>query len=167
MDKKAFFIKQVSAIIENKTQVKYKDLKCPSIYVPIRGFCIELALLDLGESVNLPPYSIYKLPWLGELKSIHITISLTKILAKLPRGIVDDILVQVNNFYYLVDFVVLDSEPVTKELNLVPLGRPFLVVTNALLSYWNGCMKIMFGDKTLELTYFTHARIQCHLKMKG
>ena len=46
--KKAFLIKQVSAIIQCKTPVKYKDLGCPTILVNIRGTCVKKALLDLG-----------------------------------------------------------------------------------------------------------------------
>ena len=58
VDKKAFLTEQVSAIIQCKTPVKYKDRGCPTIFVNIRGTCVEKALLDLGASVNLLPYSM-------------------------------------------------------------------------------------------------------------
>ena len=60
IDKKAFLTEQVSAIIQCKTLVKYKDPGCPTISVNIGGTCVEKALLDLGASVNLLPYSNYK-----------------------------------------------------------------------------------------------------------
>ena len=60
VDKKAFLTEQVSAIIQCKTPVKYKDPGCPTISVNIGGTCVEKALLDLGASVNLLPYSMYK-----------------------------------------------------------------------------------------------------------
>ena len=60
VNKKAFLTEHVSAIIECKTPVKYKDLGCPTISVNIEGTCVEKALLDLGASVNLLPYSMYK-----------------------------------------------------------------------------------------------------------
>ena len=60
VDKKAFLTEQVSAIIQCKTPVKYKDSGCLTILVNIRGTCVEKALLDLGASVNLLPYSLYK-----------------------------------------------------------------------------------------------------------
>ena len=59
VNKKAFLTEQVSAIIECKTLVKYKDPGCPTISVNIEGTCVEKALLDLGASVNLLPYSMY------------------------------------------------------------------------------------------------------------
>ncbi|RVW58653.1 hypothetical protein CK203_102752 [Vitis vinifera] len=73
------------------------------------------ALLDLGASVNLLPYSVYKQLGLGELKPTSITLSLADRSVKIPRGIIEDVLVQVDNFYYPVDFVVLDTDPIVKE----------------------------------------------------
>ena len=53
---KAFLTKQVSAIIQCKSPVKYKDSGYPTISLSIGGTCVEKALLDLGASVNLLPY---------------------------------------------------------------------------------------------------------------
>ena len=126
--KKAFLTEQVSAIIQCKTPMKYKDLGCPTISVDIGGIFVEKALLDLGASVNLLPYSVYKQPGLRELKPTTITLSLADRSVKIPKGTIEDVLVQVDKFYYLVDFVVLDIEPVAVGANYVPiiLGRPFL-----------------------------------------
>ena len=77
VNKKAFLIEQVSVIIQCKTPVKYKDPGCPTISVNIGGISVEKALLDLGASVNLLPYSMYKQLGLGELKPTSITLSLT------------------------------------------------------------------------------------------
>ena len=67
IEKKAFLTEQVSAIIQSKTPVTYKDPGSPTISVNIGGTCIDKALLDLGASVNLLPYSVYKQLGLGEL----------------------------------------------------------------------------------------------------
>ena len=109
IDKKAFLTEQVSAIIQCKTPVKYKDPGYPTISMNIRGACVEKALLDLGANVNLLPYSVYKQLGLGELKPTTITLSLADRSIKIPKGIVEDVLVQVDKFYYLVDFIVLDT----------------------------------------------------------
>ena len=137
IDKKAFLTEQDSAIIQCKTPVKYKDSGYPTISVNIRGTFVEKALLDLGASVNLLPYSVYKQLGLGELKPTTITLSLADKSAKIPKGTVEDVLVQVDKFYYLVDFVVLDTEPVAAGANYVPiiLGRPFLVTSNAIINF--------------------------------
>ncbi|WJZ89314.1 hypothetical protein VitviT2T_008540 [Vitis vinifera] len=125
VNKKAFLIEQVSAIIQCKSPLKYKDPGCATISVMIGGIVLEKTLLDLGASVNLLPYSVYKRLGLGELKATSITLSLADRSVKIPRGIIEDVLVQVDNFYYPVDFVVLDIDPIVKETNYVPiiLGR--------------------------------------------
>ena len=134
IDKKSFITEQVSAIIECKTPVKYKDPGCPTISVKIGGICIEKPLLDLRESVNLLPYSMYRQLGLGELKPSSITLSLADKSIKIPKGTVEDVLIQVDKFYYPVDFVVLDTEPAGAGANYVPiiLGRPFLATSNAI-----------------------------------
>ncbi|RVW41463.1 Retrovirus-related Pol polyprotein from transposon 17.6 [Vitis vinifera] len=94
VNKKAFLIEQVSAIIQCKSPVKYKDPGCPTISVSIGGTCVEKALLDLGAM-------------------------------KIPRGMIEDVLVQVDKFYYPVDFVVLDTDPLSNEL-IIAQHLPFV-----------------------------------------
>ena len=156
VDKKAFLIEQVSVIIQCKTPVKYKDPGCPTISINIGGTCVEMALLDLGASVNLLPYSMYKQLRLGELKPTSITLSLSDRSIKIPKGTVADVLIQVDKFYYPVDFVVLDIEPATTGANYVPsiLGRPFLATSNVIINCRNGVMQLTFGNMTLELNIF-------------
>ena len=128
IEKKAFLTEQFGAIIQSKTPVKYKDPGSPTISVNVGGTSIDKALLDLGASVNLLPYSVYKQLGLRELKPTNITLSLADRSVKIPKGIVEDVLVKVDKFYYPVDFVVLDTEPIESGPNHVPiiLRRPFL-----------------------------------------
>ena len=75
---------------------------------------------------------------------------------KIPKGIVEDVLVKVDKFYYPINFVVLDTEPVPGGTNHVPiiLGRPFLATSNAIINCRNGVMQLTFGNMTLELNIF-------------
>ena len=156
IEKKAFLTEQVSAIIQRKNPVKYKDPGSPTISVNIGGTCIDKSLLDLGASVNLMSYSVYKQLGLGELKPTNITLSLVDRSVKIPKGIVEDVLVKIDKFYYPIDFVVLDIEPIANEPNHVPiiLGRPFLATANAIINFRNGVMQLTFGNMTLELNIF-------------
>ena len=58
---------------------------------------------------------------------------------------------KVDKFYYPVDFVVLDTEPVAEVINQVPiiLGMPFLATSNAIINCRNGVMQLTFGNMTL------------------
>ena len=62
----------------------------------------------------------------------------------------------VDNFYYPVDFVVLDTEPMAESTHQVPiiLGRPFFATTNAIINCRNGAMQLTFGNMALELKIF-------------
>ena len=109
-----------------------------------------------GSSVNLLPYLMYKQLGLGELKLTNITLSLADRSVKIPKGIVEDALVKVDNFYYPVDFVVLDIEPMAESTHQVPiiLGRLFLATANVIINCRNGVMQLTFGNMTLELNIF-------------
>ncbi|KAL6324780.1 hypothetical protein AAG906_018307 [Vitis piasezkii] len=158
VNKKAFLTEQVS----------YKDPGSPTILVSIEGTCVEKALLDLGASVNLLPYSIYKQLGLGELKPTSITLSLADRSVKIPRRMIEDVLVQVDKFYYPVHFIVLDTDPIVKGINYVPiiLGRPFLTTSNVIINCRNGVMQLTFGNMTLELNIFHLYKKHIHPKEK-
>ena len=109
-----------------------------------------------GSGSQCQPTAILKQLGLGELKSTNITLSLADRSVKIPKGIVEDVLVKVDNFYYAMDFVVLDTEPMAESTRQVPiiLGRPFLAIANVIINYRNGVMQLTFGNMTLELNIF-------------
>jgi hypothetical protein len=111
--------------------------------------------------VNLLPYSVYLQLRLGELKPTSMTLQLADRSVKLPQGIVEDVLIKVDKFYFPVDFIVLDTEPVQVIRSEIPviLGRPFLTTANALINCRSGVMKISFGNMMVELNIF-HIRKQ-------
>ncbi|XP_062103761.1 uncharacterized protein LOC133814870, partial [Humulus lupulus] len=162
--KKAFLTEQASSIIQYKSLVKYKDPGCPTISCIIGDHFINKALLDLGASVNLLPYSVYKQLGLGELKPTSITLQLADRSVKIPRGIIEDVLIKVDKFYFPVDFIVLDTQPVENMHAQIPiiLGRPFLATSNAIINCRNGVLKLSFGNMTVELNVFNVAKsVEC------
>ena len=66
--KKAFLTASVSSYLSNHIPVKYKDLGSPIISCVIGETIIDRVLLDLGASVNILPYSVYKKLEIEELK---------------------------------------------------------------------------------------------------
>lgn len=99
----------MSSIIQHQTSPKYKDPRSPTISCIIENYRIDQTLLDLGASVNQLPYLMYKQLGLDELKPIRITLQLANRLIKVPRRVVEDVLVQVEKFYFSVDFIILDT----------------------------------------------------------
>jgi hypothetical protein len=90
-----------------------------------------------------------------------MTLQLADRSVKVLRGVVEDVLIKVNKFYFPVDFIVLDTKPVQVIGTEIPgiLGRPFLVTANALINCRSGVMKISVGNMTVELNIF-HIRKQ-------
>ncbi|KAJ4718891.1 hypothetical protein OWV82_010523 [Melia azedarach] len=107
--KTAFLTEQVSAVIEQKTPPKFKDPGCPTITCHIGTHEFRQALLDLGVSVNLMPYSVYLRLGLGEIKPTSVVLQLADRSIRRPRGIIEDVLLQIDKFYYPVDFLILDT----------------------------------------------------------
>ncbi|KAL5579072.1 hypothetical protein UlMin_011514 [Ulmus minor] len=73
--KTTFLAEQASAVIDSKTPPKYKDLGYPTVACQIGNQACGQALLDLGASVNLMPYSIYLQLGLGEIKPTTVVLS--------------------------------------------------------------------------------------------
>ncbi|RDY12845.1 hypothetical protein CR513_02310, partial [Mucuna pruriens] len=117
----------VSSLTRNEVVARLKltlPKKCrdPRIFfVPcIIGECAFAdAMLDLGASINVMPTSIYISLNFGDLEPIGSVVQ--------PLGVLEDVLVQVNELIFPIDFYVLDMEDETsgKGPTLI-LGRPFL-----------------------------------------
>ncbi|XP_026399420.1 uncharacterized protein LOC113295288 [Papaver somniferum] len=93
---------------------------------------------------------------LGELKPTLVTLKLADRSVKIPRGIVEDVLIKVDKFYFHADLIVLDTQPVQNPDCHIPviLGRPFLEISNAIINYRNGVLNLSFGNMTVELNIF-------------
>ncbi|XP_068653865.1 uncharacterized protein [Aristolochia californica] len=85
-----------------------------------------------------------------------ITLQLADSSVKKPRGIVEDVLIKVDNFLFLVDFIVLHTKPVVNVTNKIPiiLGRPFLATSNAVIHCKNGELELSFGNFNVSLNVF-------------
>ena len=76
---------------------------------------------------------------LGELKPTKVTLQLADCSVRIPSGIVEDVLVQVDKFYFPVDFIVLDTQHVETGSTQIPMtfGHPFLATSNVLINCRN------------------------------
>lgn len=89
-----------------------RDPGCPTISCMIGASRVDRALLDLGASLNLLPHSVYQKLGLGQLKPTPMTLQLADRSVKVPRGVVENVLIQVDKFYFPIDFIVIDTEPI-------------------------------------------------------
>ena len=68
------------------------------------------ALCDSGANINLMPLFVVKRLSLGELNPIAMTLQMADKTLAQPEGILEDVLIKVGMFIFLVDFVVIDIE---------------------------------------------------------
>ncbi|XP_010248183.1 PREDICTED: uncharacterized protein LOC104591089, partial [Nelumbo nucifera] len=144
--------KECSAIRQNKLPPKLKDPGSFSIPCTKGNAEFDKALYDLGASINLMPYSIFKRLGLHELTSTTITLQLADRSIKYPRGIVEDVLVKVGNFIIPTDFIVLDMEE-DRSMPLI-LGRPFLATGNALIDVQKGQLTLRINVEEMIFNVF-------------
>ena len=87
--------------------------------------------------MNLLLYSVYEQLGLGELKPTFVTLQLVDRSINDLRGMVEDVLVQVDNFYFPVGFIIIDTQSVVTINAQTPviLGRPFLTTSNVFINF--------------------------------
>ncbi|RDX95156.1 hypothetical protein CR513_22357, partial [Mucuna pruriens] len=126
---------------------KCRDPKFFSIPCTIGDCTFVDAMLDLGASINVMPTSIYKSLNFGDLEPIGMTIQLANRSVVQPLGVLEDVLVQINELIFPIDFYVLDMEDETsgKESTLI-LGRPFLMIAKTKIDVHVGTLLMEFGD---------------------
>ncbi|GKB53178.1 reverse transcriptase domain-containing protein [Tanacetum coccineum] len=141
---------ECSAIIMNKVPEKLEDPGKFLIPCALQELNRTSALADSGASINLLPHSIYKKLGLEALTPTRMTLELANRSITHPMGIAEDVVVRVDGFTFLADFVVVNFEPDPR----VPiiLGRPFLRTTKALIDLYEETLTLRVGKE--ELVYY-------------
>ncbi|KAJ0754891.1 putative nucleotidyltransferase, Ribonuclease H [Helianthus annuus] len=154
--KKLDLTENVSSILSGTLPPKLQDPGAPIISIQVGDFKINRALLDLGASVSILPGSLYDQYEFGPLQSSNTTVVLADLTPKLPRGVVSDVIVKIEDFYYPVDFLVHDyvAKDPTKQPTVI-LGRPFLATANAQIDCRTGTVDMTFGNRRLRLHVFS------------
>ncbi|GJR57607.1 hypothetical protein Tco_1499769 [Tanacetum coccineum] len=116
-------------LINNTIPRKEKDLGSFTLPCFINDFWFDNALVDLVASVSVMPLSIYLNLGLGELAHTRLTMELADRTVKYPKGIVENVLVGIGKFTFLIDFINLDI-PEDIKVPLI-LRRPFLSTARA------------------------------------
>ena len=93
---------------------------------------------------------------LGKLKPTKMVLKFIDHSTRLPRGMVEDVLIKVGEFIFLVDFLVLKMEGVMSTENKISiiLSRPFSATSKARINCRDGKLKLTFGSMTMELNVF-------------
>ena len=105
-------------------------------------------LCDIGASVSLMPYSIYKRLNLDELKPTNICLSMADKSVTYPLGILENMPTKVGKFVIPADFVVLEME---EDLEIpILLGRPFFMTARAIINMKKGKITLEVDNECME-----------------
>ncbi|KAL0416193.1 UNVERIFIED_CONTAM: hypothetical protein Slati_3451200 [Sesamum latifolium] len=116
-----------SIVLQSKQPPKCKDPGTFSIPCRIGKIGIENALCDLGASINVMSLAIYESLNIGPLEETGVVLQLADRSIVYPEGVLEDVLVQVNELVFPTDFYVLDMiEDNSPNSTSILLGRPFL-----------------------------------------
>ncbi|XP_020421364.1 uncharacterized protein LOC109949682 [Prunus persica] len=133
---KVMVSENVSAVLQRKLPPKLKDPGSFSIHITIGDKLVENCL--------------------GGLKATTISLQLANQSVKYPRGIVEDILVEVDKLILPADFVVLDMEEAPihdRELRIL-LGRPFMATAKTIIDVQNGLLTMTVLGETAQFKVF-------------
>ena len=115
----------VSLLIKQTLPKKCQDPGTFTIPCQIGHSKFKNAMLNLGASINVMPTLVYTSLGLGPLKQTGVVIQLANRSNVIPTGVMEDVLVQVQNLIFPIDFYILsmEKESPTNQSPLI-LGNP-------------------------------------------
>ncbi|XP_021769889.1 uncharacterized protein LOC110734151 [Chenopodium quinoa] len=140
----------VSAVFQKKLPEKCSDPGMFTVPVTIGDTTFHRAMLDLGASINVIPYSLFKSLELGPLHDTGVVIQLADRSNVYPKGVVEDVLVKVDELIFPADFYVLDMEHDRQAVPIL-LGRPFLKTARTKIDVFTGSLTMEFDGQ--EIVY--------------
>ncbi|XP_031281923.1 uncharacterized protein LOC116140429 [Pistacia vera] len=143
---------ECSTLLLKKLPQNLRDPGSFTIPCTIGNVHFDKVLCDLGASVNLMPFSIYKKLGLREVKPTIVHLQLADRSIKYPRGVVEEVLIKVDKLIFPVDFIILDMEE-DREVPLI-LGRPFLATGKTLIDVHKGKLILRVEDEQVEFNVF-------------
>jgi hypothetical protein len=122
--------------------VKYANPGNPIVSVTINNVSIGNTLVYIGASINIMTINTVERLQLSQLLCPTPTVlELADRTTIKPVGVLDDILVTLASWEYLVDFMIIHSKDPMKGHPII-LGRPWLAATNAFIVCCGGDMFI-------------------------
>ena len=100
----------------NSLPIKKRDPGAPMIMGGIGGMTFTRSMLDTRASINILPKAVFDRHHVGELQHFLIELYLADGLVRKPHGIVEDMIVRIEDCYFLVEFLIVYMK-ITKELS--------------------------------------------------
>ncbi|XP_020978153.1 uncharacterized protein LOC107636669 [Arachis ipaensis] len=135
-DANVVLTKECSTLVQKKHPQKLPDPGSFLIPCTIGTITFEKALCDLCSSINLIPLFVMKRLGIQDVKPTKISLEMEDKSLKKAYGIVEDVLVKVEDLYFPANFLILDNKE-DRDDSII-LGRPFLATDKALIDVERG-----------------------------
>ncbi|GKC55488.1 zinc knuckle CX2CX4HX4C containing protein [Tanacetum coccineum] len=134
-----------SALLQNHLPPKEQDPRSFIIPCSIGKLDFKNALANLGASISIMPFSMYKSLGIGKLKPINMLIEMDDNTKCTPKGIVENLLIKIEKFIFPVDFVILDM---VEDIRMpIILGRPLLATAHAKVDIFIKTISLEVGSE--------------------
>ncbi|KAL7583272.1 hypothetical protein Lser_V15G45156 [Lactuca serriola] len=141
----------VSAVLQKRMPPKCKDPGVFTVPCKLGNLYVPRAMLDLGASINVLPYSLFKSIGVGTLSKTGVIIQLDDQSLVHPKGVLEDVLVQVDKFVFPTYFYVLDiGDDDSPSSSSILLGRPFLKTSKTKIDVYNGTLSMKFDGEVIK-----------------
>ncbi|KAK9713580.1 hypothetical protein RND81_06G036800 [Saponaria officinalis] len=144
---------QVSAMFQRKLPPKCNDPGMFTVPCTVGSTTFLDAMLDLGASINVLPYSLYQSLKLGPLQKTGVVIQLADRSNAYPKGVVEDGLVMVDKLIFPADFYVLDMEHDSHAAPIL-LGRPFLKTASTKIDVSTGSLTMESDGQVVKFNIY-------------
>ncbi|XP_023748211.1 uncharacterized protein LOC111896453 [Lactuca sativa] len=149
----------VFAVIQKKLPPKCKDPGMFAIPCTIGDLHVKSAMLDLGVSINVMLYSVFQSLNVGPLEGTRVINQLADRSSVSLRGVLEDVLVQVNQLVFPADFYVINLEEKTPSKSyMILLGRPFMNTAHIIVDVHKGKITMEFYGETIHFNIFEAMR---------
>ncbi|GKB73843.1 zinc knuckle CX2CX4HX4C containing protein [Tanacetum coccineum] len=134
-----------SALLQNHLPRNEQDPKSFILPCSIGKLDFKNALANLGASISIMPFSMYKCLGIGKLKPINMLIKMADNTKCAPKGMVENLLIKIDKFIFLVDFVILDM---VEDIRMpIILGRLLLATTHAQVDIFSKTISLKVGSE--------------------
>ncbi|GJS80964.1 putative reverse transcriptase domain-containing protein [Tanacetum coccineum] len=136
---KEFHAKTASSLANGQCKAVYANNEAPlniePYEVPFNDGIQVAQEEDLGISVNVMPKSIFEHLKIANLKKTDMIVEMADMTKRAPIRILENVLVKIDKFIFLSDFVIMDMLNTRNEIMI--LGRPFLPTIHAKIDVFN------------------------------
>ncbi|GJX55653.1 protein kinase-like domain, concanavalin A-like lectin/glucanase domain protein [Tanacetum coccineum] len=135
------------SLLQNHLPPKEQDPGSFILLCSIGKIDFKNALADLGASISIIPFSMYKRLGIGKLEPINMLIEMADNTKCTPKGIVKNLLIKIDKFIFPVDFVILDM---VEDIRMpIILGRPLLATAHAQVDIFRKAISLEVGSEKM------------------